>query len=117
MPDLADDPRFAEAGVRLQNRAELITLLEQALMKRSKHEWLPLFYKADIICGAINDYSEVTESDAFRAAALAEICLHPSAGELTLPRSPFRHPGSPRRPAPRLGENTCEVLGTPQAAD
>lgn len=117
VPDLADDPRFAEAGVRLQNRAELITLLEQALMTRSKHEWLPLFYQADIICGAINDYSEVTESAAFQAAALAETCMHPSAGELTLPRSPFRHPGSVRRPAPRLGENTREVLGAPQAAD
>ncbi|MEY4951788.1 MAG: hypothetical protein RL299_212, partial [Pseudomonadota bacterium] len=51
------------------------------------------------------------------AAALAETCLHPSAGELTLPRSPFRHPGSMRRPAPRLGENTRDVLGAPQAAD
>lgn len=117
VPELADDPRFAEAGVRLQNRAELVTLLEQALMTRSKHEWLPLLYQADIICGPINDYREVTESAAFQASALAETSLHPSAGELNLPRSPFRHPGSVRRPAPRLGEHNREVLGTPQAAD
>jgi crotonobetainyl-CoA:carnitine CoA-transferase CaiB-like acyl-CoA transferase len=117
VPELVNDPRFAEAGVRLQNRAELITLLEQTLMTRSKHEWLPLFYQADIICGPINDYREVTESAAFEAAALIETSTHPSAGELSLPRSPFRHPGSPRRPAPRLGENNCEVLGAPQAVD
>lgn len=117
VPELADDPRFAEAGVRLQNRAELISLLEQALMTRSKHEWLPLLYQADIICGPINDYREVTESAAFKAAALIETSTHPSAGELTLPRSPFRHPGSSRRPAPRLGENTREVLGAPQATE
>ena len=117
VPELADDPRFAEADVRLQNRAELVTLFEQALMTRSKHEWLPLLYQADIICGPINDYREVTESAAFRAAALAETSLHPSAGELNLPRSPFRHPGSVRRPAPRLGEHNREVLGTPQTAD
>ncbi len=117
VPELADDPRFAEAGARLQNRAELVTLLEQALMTRSKHEWLPLLYQADIICGPINDYREVTESAAFQAAALAETSLHPSAGELNLPRSPFRQPGSVRRPAPRLGEHNHEVLGTPQAAD
>lgn len=117
VPELTEDPRFAEAGARLQNRAELIRLLEQALMTRSRQEWLPLLHKADIICGPINDYREVTESEAFKAAALAETCLHPSAGELNLPRSPFRHRGSPRRPAPRLGENTREVLGAPQAAD
>lgn len=117
VPELADDPRFAEAGVRLKNRAELVTLLEQALMTRSKYEWLPLLYQADIICGPINDYREVTESAAFQAAALAETSLHPSAGELNLPRSPFRHPGSVRRPAPRLGEHNRELLGTPQAAD
>lgn len=116
VPELADDPRFAEAGVRLQNRAALIRLLEQELMKRTKHEWLPLLYKADIICGPINDYREVTESPAFRDAALAETCLHPSAGELNLPRSPFRQPGSVRRPAPRLGEDTHELLRAPNAA-
>jgi crotonobetainyl-CoA:carnitine CoA-transferase CaiB-like acyl-CoA transferase len=117
VPELAADPRFAEAGVRLKHRAELIALLEQALTKRSKHEWLPLLQQADIICGVINDYHEVVESPAFQAANLVETCMHPSAGELSLPRSPFHHPGSARRPAPRLGEDTREVLGTPPAAD
>lgn len=117
VPELADDSRFAEAGVRLLNRAELVTLLEQALMTRPKHEWLPLLYQADIICGPINDYREVTESAAFQAAALAETCLHPTAGELNLPRSPFRHPGSTHRPAPRLGENNRDVFSAPRAAD
>jgi crotonobetainyl-CoA:carnitine CoA-transferase CaiB-like acyl-CoA transferase len=117
VPHLADDPRFAEASVRLQNRKELVTLLQQVLMTRSKNEWLPLLDQADIICGAINDYREVTESGAFQLAALAETCNHPSAGELTLPRSPFRKPGSVRRPAPRLGEHHRVVFSTPQAAD
>ena len=117
VPELASDPRFAEAGVRLENRAALIDLLQQQLMKRSKHEWLPLLHKADIICGAINDYREVAESPAFRAAALVEACEHPSAGKLALPRSPFRRPDSARQPAPRLGENNREVLGAQQAAD
>ncbi|MBF7730561.1 CaiB/BaiF CoA transferase family protein [Pseudomonas sp. N040] len=117
VPELADDSRFAEAGVRLKHRAELIALLEQELTKRSKHEWLPLLQQADIICGVINDYREVVGSPAFQAANLVETCMHPSAGELSLPRSPFQHPGSARRPAPRLGENTHEVLGALSAAD
>jgi crotonobetainyl-CoA:carnitine CoA-transferase CaiB-like acyl-CoA transferase len=117
VPELADDPRFAKADVRLRHRGELVTALEQMLTTRSKHEWLALLHEADIICGAINDYGEVTQSGAFQAAALAEISVHPSAGELNLPRSPFRDPGSAPRPAPRLGENNHEVLGAPSASD
>lgn len=111
IPALASDPRFADAGERLRRRTEVLALLEEQLVKRSKYEWLPLLQQADIICGPINDYREVVESSAFRSAALAESLLHPSAGPTTLPRSPFLAPGQERRPAPRLGEHTNAVLG------
>jgi len=111
VPELATDPRFAKAADRLRHRAELVELLERQLTQRSKHEWLPLLQRADIICGPINDYREVVESASFRAAGLAEPVSHPTAGTLTLLRSPFAAPGAPsRRPAPRLGEHTGEVL-------
>ena len=111
VPELATDPRFAKAGDRMRHRAEVIELLERQLAKRSKHEWLPLLQRADIICGPINDYREVVESASFRAAGLVEPVSHPTAGTLTLLRSPFAAPGEPpRRPAPLLGEHTSEVL-------
>ncbi len=117
IPELASDPRFAEAGERLKRRTEVLALLEEQLMKRSKYEWLPLLQQADIICGPINDYREVVESSAFRSAELAENLVHPSAGLTTLPRSPFLAPGQARRPAPRLGEHTEAVLGGLTTAD
>lgn len=111
IPELAKDVRFAKAGDRLARRPELVALLEQQLCKKSKHEWLPILQQADIICGAINDYSEVVESDVFRAAHLTEQVEHPSAGTLTLPRSPFRQVGEAcLRPAPMLGQHTAEVF-------
>jgi crotonobetainyl-CoA:carnitine CoA-transferase CaiB-like acyl-CoA transferase len=116
-PELASDPRFADAGERLKRRADVLPLLEQQLLKRSRHEWLPLLQAADIICGPINDYREVVESSAFRAAELAESLVHPGAGHTTLLRSPFLAPGQERRPAPRLGEHTEAVLGGLTPAD
>lgn len=111
VPELAKDARFANAADRLARRAELVALLEQQLCRKSKTEWLPLLQQADIICGAINDYSEVVESDVFRAANLTEQVEHPSAGKLTLPRSPFRKAGDTcLRPAPLLGQHTAEVV-------
>lgn len=111
IPELAKDARFAKAADRLANRPELVALLEQQLCKKSKLEWLALLQQADIICGPINDYSEVVESPVFRAADLTEQVEHPNAGVLALPRSPFRTPGEPLlRPAPMLGQHTSEVF-------
>jgi crotonobetainyl-CoA:carnitine CoA-transferase CaiB-like acyl-CoA transferase len=110
-PELAEDPRFKQASERLQHRDEMLELLERRLMQRPRHEWLPMLQQADIICGAINDYSEVVDSMPFQAAEMAETVLHPVAGSMTLPRSLFVAPGqSPRRCAPTLGEHTNEVL-------
>ena len=117
IPELASDPRFADAGERLKRRAEVLPLLEEQLVKRNKYEWLPLLQAADIICGPINDYREVVESSAFCAAELAESLVHPGAGTTTLLRSPFLAPGQKRRPAPRLGEHTEAVLGGLTPAD
>ena len=115
--ELASDPRFADADERLKRRAEVLPLLEEQLVKRSKYEWLRLLQQADIICGPINNYREVVESSAFRSAELAECLVHPSAGPTTLTRSPFLAPGQERRPAPRLGQHTEAVLSELAAAD
>lgn len=38
-----DDPRFATAELRLQNAAELSTVLTEALRNRTQKEWVDLF--------------------------------------------------------------------------
>src|SRR5256886_268832 len=45
-PALAEDPRFASNGKRVENRAELTRLLEQVFIRRSTREWVELLEAA-----------------------------------------------------------------------
>jgi crotonobetainyl-CoA:carnitine CoA-transferase CaiB-like acyl-CoA transferase len=113
VPELACDPRFVDNKSRLQHRKELLRELEVHMHLHPRTFWLEQFAAADIICGPINDYAEVTQSAPFVEAALAETLLHPIAGELKMPRSVIGAVGErPRaqRAAPTLGQHTREVL-------
>jgi crotonobetainyl-CoA:carnitine CoA-transferase CaiB-like acyl-CoA transferase len=113
VPELACDPRFVDNKSRLQHRKELLRELEVHMHLHPRTFWLEQFAAADIICGPINDYAEVTQSAPFVEAALAETLLHPIAGELKMPRSMIGAVGErtrARRAAPTLGQHTREVL-------
>ncbi|MFM0703551.1 CaiB/BaiF CoA transferase family protein [Paraburkholderia sediminicola] len=112
-PELTSDGRFRELSGRITHRAELVRLLEERTTLRTKAAWLEQFEAADIICAAINDYAEAVALPAFVGANMTEVMRHPVAGELMLPRSPLKAVGEvppTRRPAPRLGEHTSEVM-------
>jgi crotonobetainyl-CoA:carnitine CoA-transferase CaiB-like acyl-CoA transferase len=112
-PALAADPRFADNASRLRNRRALRSELERHMLPQPRAHWLECFTAADIICGPINDYAEVARSTPFAEAQLSETVTHPVAGAVTLPRSMLGAVGETpraRRPAPRLGEHTREVL-------
>lgn len=110
---LATDPRFSDNKSRLKNRKSMLVELEKHMLPRSRAYWLERFTSADIICGPIQNYSEVTRSIPFVEAELAETVLHPTAGEMKIPRCMIGSVGErprARRPAPLLGEHTEEVL-------
>jgi len=112
-PELLEDPRFTDLAGRILHRAVLVQALETRLQLRSKQEWIALLEAADIICGPINDYAELVSSPPYAAAGLNEQLAHPSAGVVTMPRFTLSSVGetpSARRPPPRLGEHTRDVL-------
>ena len=61
-PELADDPRFAAADARWENRAVLDAILEELTRKATKHEVMRLL-------GSLQRF-EVSEQVAWRAATL-----------------------------------------------
>ncbi len=112
-PELESDPRFADLAGRIANRLELVQALEQRMTARSKAYWLLKFEAVDIICAPINDYAEVVASQPYVEARLSEQFDHPTAGAITMPRSPLTAGASSEagnRPPPLLGEHTQEVL-------
>jgi crotonobetainyl-CoA:carnitine CoA-transferase CaiB-like acyl-CoA transferase len=102
-----------ELAGRIQHREELVMALESRMRLKSKDAWISALEAADIICGPINDYAEVLRTPPYIAAKLSEQMEHSSAGLITMPRFPLKAIGelpAARRPPPRLGEHTREVL-------
>jgi crotonobetainyl-CoA:carnitine CoA-transferase CaiB-like acyl-CoA transferase len=111
--ELAQDPRFATNGKRVENRAELTPLLQQIFLKRSTHEWVDLLEAAGVANGPINDVAQVFEEPQVKARGVKIELDHPVAGKLPLVASPMRFSGTPlehKLAPPVLGQHTDEVL-------
>jgi crotonobetainyl-CoA:carnitine CoA-transferase CaiB-like acyl-CoA transferase len=110
---LAADARFASNPLRVKNRAVLVPLLEQMVAQRTRAEWIATLEAVGVPCGPINDIGEVFDNEQVRARGIAVDMAHPSAGKVTLVRSPMKlsaTPASAALPPPLLGQHTDEVL-------
>ena len=112
--DLADDPRFRSNPDRIRHRADLLPLLDAVFRTRPAAVWLEALRAAGVPCGPISTVDEIVVDPQVRAREMLVEIDHPSAGRITVPGLPVKcsaTPGSIRRPPPRLGEHTVEVLG------
>ncbi|HEV2432114.1 MAG TPA: CaiB/BaiF CoA-transferase family protein [Burkholderiales bacterium] len=110
---LADDSRFATNGKRVENRVELTRLLNEVFLKRLTKEWIARLEAAGVPCGPINDLAQVFSEPQALARGLRMELPHPSAGNVSLVRSPMRFSETPVAhgvPPPTLGQHTDEVL-------
>jgi crotonobetainyl-CoA:carnitine CoA-transferase CaiB-like acyl-CoA transferase len=110
---LANDPRYSTNAARNANRASLIDALQAAFLTKTYEEWEAILAPAGIPVGCINTVDRiVTHPQVIARGSLVE-SEHPAAGVQKLVGPAVRlseTPGAIRRPAPRLGEHTDEVL-------
>ena len=112
-PELAADARFATNRARVENRAELIPLLNEITATRTTTEWIAQLEARAVPCGPINGLAEVFADPQVQARGLAVKMPHPEAGEVPLVASPIRLSKTPveyRRTPPLVGEHTDEIL-------
>jgi crotonobetainyl-CoA:carnitine CoA-transferase CaiB-like acyl-CoA transferase len=111
--ELAEDPRFATNGKRVENRAELTRLLAEVFRRRSTREWVELLEAAGVPNGPINDIAQVFEEPQVKARGVRIELPHAAGAMLPMVASPMRFSQTPleyRRAPPLLGEHTDEVL-------
>ncbi|MGD9806373.1 MAG: CaiB/BaiF CoA transferase family protein [Hyphomicrobiaceae bacterium] len=112
-PSLKTDPRFSTNAARVTNRDALDPILDELMRKRSTAEWVEALEKAGVPCGPINNLKEVFENPQVVARGLRVEIPHPTAGKVSLVRSPMRFSETPveyETPPPLLGQHTDEVL-------
>ncbi len=110
-PDLGDDPRFADATLRMQNAAVLIAAFDEAFATRPLSEWAERFDEHDVWWAPVQSIVDV----------IADPQAQPGFVQMT-PREgdePFRAVATPvdfdghtmrPGPVPLLGEHTTDVL-------
>jgi formyl-CoA transferase len=110
---LADDSRFATNGKRVENRAELTRILSEIVAKRPTRHWVETLEAAGVPNGPINTLDQVFQEPQAIARGLRIELPHPTAGTVSLVRSPMRFSETPVEHAlapPTLGQHTEEIL-------
>ena len=112
---LADDPRFATNAARVRNREVLVPLLKQVTARRPVAEWVQAMERLGVPCGPVNRIDQVFADPQVEHRGMRVAVEYPgsAAGTVDLIGSPLHLSETPvryRRPPPRLGQHTDEIL-------
>jgi formyl-CoA transferase len=125
-PALFDDERFATNTDRMDNRAELVLELEDALAARTTEEWVDHILAAGVPAGPILDYGQVLSDPHVAAREMVQTLDHPVEGTIRVLGFPVKFSGTPaavRLHPPLLDQHADELFpvevspAEPQAAE
>ena len=111
---LAIDPQFSTNDSRVAHHDELRDRIERALARDTTAGWVTRFETEQVAAGPIYEFDEVFADPQVKHLGLVAEVDQPGYGParmLAFPVKASATPGTIRRPAPRLGEHTAEVLG------
>ena len=111
--DLANDPRYETNPQRVSNAATLSAEIDPIVASRPARELEAELVAVGVPCAAVRSAEEFFDDPQVEAMAMSQVVRHPQLGNLRMAGVPWRFsqtPGAIRRPAPRLGEHTGEVL-------
>ena len=116
LPGLAADPRFEDNAARVEHRAELIPVLEQAFEGQASTGWLAHLEAHGVPCGPLLAFPDLWASEQVQANEQIVEREHPW-GVVKLGGSPWRFSATPARVerAPAIDEHRDEVLALIEA--
>ena len=112
-PDLPSDPRFSTNGGRLQNRAELVDIVEQVLSTLTVDETVERLEGHGVPCGRVRSIGAALEDPQLLAREMLVSMPHHELGQVSMIGNPMKLSAAPatyRLPPPALGEHTQQVL-------
>ena len=114
LPELTEDSRFRTNPDRVRNRTELVDVLSERLRERETSAWHEEFRRVGVPAAPVADVADVLRSEQTAALGIMQPLPHPEIADLQLAALPFSFDGERavhRRPPPRVGEHTGELLG------
>ncbi len=111
--DWLDDPRFADNAARVANRAELVPRIQERFAARGCDAWVERLVAVGVPCGPVNDLQALFSDPQLLHRGMVMETPHPTIGTLRMTGFPVQADAPQqalRRPPPRLGEHTAEIL-------
>ncbi len=113
LADLLNDPKFAANEQRMANRERLRAIVNARIGEATVAAWIDRLNRAGVPCGRVMDLEDVFADPQVIAQEMVLEAEHPGHGRVQMTGFPVKLDATParlRRPAPRLGEHTDEVL-------
>ena len=113
-PEWAQDVRFAGTARRADKNKELLLgMLDEIFVLHTVDEWIARLSAEGVPCSRVNSLDVLVNEEQVKARNMIIEVEHPTAGKIRMAGLPIEladNPGSVRRPPPRLGEHTEQVL-------
>jgi crotonobetainyl-CoA:carnitine CoA-transferase CaiB-like acyl-CoA transferase len=113
MPHLAQNPRYRTNPQRVEHQAELTPILEPLFLQKTATEWENNLIDRGVPCGVVKKYLDFFVDPQVTAMEMNPVVEHSTIGPMRLGGVPIhfeKTPGQIQRAAPRLGEQTEEIL-------
>jgi crotonobetainyl-CoA:carnitine CoA-transferase CaiB-like acyl-CoA transferase len=98
---------------RMQRQGELVDMLKEAFLTKTRDEWVDLLSRADVPCGPAYTLSEVIDDPHLREHGMFVEIDDPKKGKIKQVAPSLRFSETPaevRMPPPEVGEHTEEIL-------
>jgi len=115
--DISGDPRYATLDAQIAHKHELHAIFRREYATRTTAEWLARLEAQDLLCAPVKHLREALEDPQTHHNGMV-IDVDDGGERLRVVGSPIRMTAAPavtRRPPPRLGEHTDEVLAEARA--
>ena len=113
-PEWITDPNFESMEAREENREELVRLLDELFLTKTREDWISIFsQEEDISFSPVNTVMEAVNDINVVANDYLMSYEHPELGDVRFapyPVSLTRTPPQVISPAPQLGQHTEEIL-------
>jgi len=112
--ELAADPRFTNNSQRIIHRQELISIIEEIFLTKTRDDWIRILIEADVPTGPVYSMSELFNDPQVKDREMLVEVDHARLGKLKQIGIPMKFSETEpeiKSSPPVLGEHTAEVLG------
>jgi formyl-CoA transferase/CoA:oxalate CoA-transferase len=110
---IVNDPKYATNSMRVENREDLVKIIEDLIFTKEAEEWLQILTDAGIPCGPIYAMDKLFNDPQVSHRKMVQQLEHPKAGRIKVTGVPIKlseSPGEILTPPPVLGQHTNDIL-------